>query len=307
MRFHLQLFLIMTACAAFVEAKKSDGKASLKKPVVRKTLRKRVYDNNENARKRQIGYSLHKAVRTAHANSNGNAWIPDGPCARNGTYCMNARGLKYVNELRQRAGTKLKKHIVPLTLGTEAMVESALRQSHRMKLQHETFIDSPAQTYVGCFAAFNGENIASTHLILGARTVPSDPAYLCVEKFAKTKDHFLHMIDPNNRQFAMGVYVDKQDFIWCTQLFTLSVKFSTEGKAKCKQAPSGFENFPLHPFQETKLPMEASTGYVFKKNTYTDKYDDGSAESFDLKCGYCSKLSGQCLGEDESILIDHEH
>jgi len=244
--------------------------------------------------------SQRSKVRTKHDY----AWIAGGPCPRDSVLCMNARGLKYVNELRYRASIKTKKEIPPLTLGTVAMVDNALRQSHRMKLQHETFVDQPAKTYVGCYAEFNGENIASTHLILGDRSRPSDPAYLCVEKFAKTKKNFLHMIDSYNKQFAMGVYVDKKNFIWCTQLFTISVKF---GEGKCEQAPSGFEDVPLHPLQEKKFPMEASTGYVFKKNTYTDRYDDGSSETFDLKCGYCSKLSGQCLGEDQSILIDYDH
>lgn len=298
MRYWPHVFLLVLSCAALTAAKKS-AEISLKKTTVRKHRRTPL---RKSARKRQIQNSLRTTVRT----SRGDAWVPGGPCARDSVDCMNARGMKYVNELRERASLKLMKDIPPLKLGTVAMKENALRQSHRMKLQHETFMDHPAPTLVGCFAAFNGENVASTHLILGDRYRPSDPAFLCVEKFAKTSDHFHHMIDPENKQFAMGVYVDKHDFIWCTQFFTTSVQFGT---GKCKQAPSGFEDVPLHPREEDKdkFPMEASTGYHFKKRTYTDHYDDGSSESFDLKCGYCSKLSGQCLGEDESILIDYEH
>jgi len=39
---------------------------------------------------------------------------------------------------------------------------------------------------------------------------------------------------------------------------------------------------------------------------YSDNFDDGTSESFALKCGYCSRLSGECLSEDQSILIDND-
>lgn len=263
---------------------------------------------------------LHTSILDHHITAK-KSWKSGGPCSRTDFWCMNAVGLKYVNELRKRVkpstdtdmdiNVAVKKQsllspLFPLKMGTLAMVESALRQSKRMKRQHETFHQHLSHNHLGCYAIYHGENIASTHLILGEADKPSDPGKLCVEKFAKSKDHYRNMISSRNQHFAMGVYIDAKDYVYCTQIFTIHVK---HGKGKCKKAPMHYNQKALHAKkgnQKKKQHMTASTGYLFKKSVYADSFDDGFSEEFALKCGYCSRQSGECLSEDQSILIDND-
>lgn len=153
------------------------------------------------------------------------------PCLLTDVYCMNSNARKYTNQIRNIARRR------ELGFGTEAMLRNAIAHSKHMERKNELFHQYLATTNLGCESFFAGENLAKNSLEVAKHNSSVDPAWMCIEQFRNSPSHYNNMVANNVTETVMGVYVLDEN-IWCTQLFTVNTKFSSEGECKRTGPPN---------------------------------------------------------------------
>lgn len=133
-------------------------------------------------------------------------------CAKTDTHCMNARALVLTNAIRRREG------LPDLSMGSEAMLRNAIAHSRIMAGRRHIFHQDIGRIYVGngaCRTPLTGENVAQNFAQPRAH-----PAALCVEQWRKSPPHYRNIVNKDNVNVIVGVYIDREGKIWCTQTFS---------------------------------------------------------------------------------------
>jgi len=145
-----------------------------------------------------------------------------GPCNLRDEECMSTQMLKYVNDYRKTQGISKM-----LSSGSSSQLNNAMTHSKRMKEKGSIYHQEISRVNLGCSAFFSGENVAKNHCTYGRTN--TDPARMCVDQFIDSEPHRLNLINKNHESVSMGVYISDDGYIWCTQTFSQSTKFSTSG------------------------------------------------------------------------------
>jgi len=80
---------------------------------------------------------------------------------------------------------------------------------------------------LGCSSFFSGENVAKNHCSYDK--TKTDPARLCVDQFIGSPSHRKNLLSETHESVAMGVIISPEAYIFCTQTFSQSTKYSNSG------------------------------------------------------------------------------
>lgn len=163
-------------------------------------------------------------------------------CTMSDANCMNRLALQYTNNIRRRVGMQ------DLRMGSNAMLTNAIKHSKVMASRHNIFHQPIGQgVYVGsCRAMLTGENVAQNFMRQSA-----DAAALCVEQWRTSPPHYENIVNRENLNMVVGIYIDGANKIWCTQIFS-----QTPPTNGCAVAKGG--NIGAHTQQpkQTKSPTD---------------------------------------------------
>lgn len=238
-----------------------------------------------------------------------------GPCHLRDEECMSNQMLKYVNDYRKSQGLSKM-----LSSGSSSQLNNAMGHSKKMKQNGSIYHQKLSRVNLGCSAFFSGENVAKNHCIYGKTN--TDPARMCVDQFIESEPHRLNLINENHESVAMGVYISNDGYIWCTQTFTKSTKFSTSGTcAPVKSTSSSLaagENTKPKPLNSVVEPQsnEPAPGDdpcdSFKTKEFQGRVqgNGGRPKKFTAMpkggvCQYCTSRD-LCLDADYSRHIDDQ-
>lgn len=230
-------------------------------------------------------------------------------CTLSDTVCMSMVALNEVNKIRAGVGK------AALSGGTMAMLQNALSHSSALADQERLRHQNLKETSLGCNAFFSGENLAQNNLINAGS--PPNVARMCVKQLENSPNHYENIISDYHKYTVMGVYIDADDKVWCTQIFAVNVQFTSEGN--CAPVGESEQQTTEVSSEETpstsSLPSNdsssdiASTGYAFKNKKLSARYKKRIVQ-LELMCSgacrYCFKDLGSqiCLSEVQSINYD---
>lgn len=158
---------------------------------------------------------------------------PAGGCSPSDVQCMNVLAVAYTNAIRRRVGLR------DLGIGTNAMLQNALAHSRVMASRGKIFHQQIGRVYVGsgaCYGRLTGENVA-----LNFYRPSANAAAMCVEQWRKSPPHYRNIVKNNNANLVIGIYIDQNRKIWCTQTFS---RTSSGGSGICAVASSTSTSVP---------------------------------------------------------------
>eukprot|EP00171_Calliarthron_tuberculosum_P014706 IDg14706t1 len=143
-------------------------------------------------------------------------------------------------------------------------------------------------------------------------------AEMCVKQLKNSPPHYKNIVSTYHKYIAMGIYVEPNGKVWCTQSFSINTDM---GSGKCaaidddEGSSDKANSQPTPTAKPVVMPSAvntASTGYKFKTLTFKATMSDGTAVTPLLECAtqcrYCFSLKGRkmCLSEMYSISIDKQ-
>jgi len=212
----------------------------------------------------------------------------------------------------------------------KCMSNLMLSHSKKMERKGSIYHQKIEEVNLGCSSFFSGENVAKNHCTYDKKN--TDPVRLCVDQFIGSESHRKNLLYENHESAAMGVYVAENGYIYCTQTFSQSTKYSSSGKCApldSKHAPPTSEekSEPLDPVEpksrtvpdisaeEESEPVETTAddpckSFKTKKVRAMNKGDSASTKWYHAtqkngECEYCT-TGGECLGRDASKIIDDQ-
>jgi len=239
--------------------------------------------------------------------------------------CMSNLMLKYVNDYRKSQGVSK-----VLSTCSSNQLNNAVSHSKKMERKGSIYHQKIEEVNLGCSSFFSGENVAKNHCTYDKKN--TDPVRLCVDQFIGSESHRKNLLYENHESAAMGVYVAENGYIYCTQTFSQSTKYSSSGKCApldSKHAPPTSEekSEPLDPVEpksrtvpdisaeEESEPVETTAddpckSFKTKKVRAMNKGDSASTKWYHAtqkngECEYCT-TGGECLGRDASKIIDDQ-
>lgn len=231
-----------------------------------------------------------------------------GPCNLRDEKCMSNQMLKYVNDYRRTQGLSKM-----LTSGSSSQLSNAVSHSKKMKQRGSIYHQQISKVNLGCSTFFSGENVANNHC--SSDETNTDPARLCVDQFIQSPPHRRNIVSEYHESVTMGVYVSDDGYIWCTQTFSKSTKFSTSGRcAPLKSASSSpSSSVPRQPSStqpQAKEGSEEDPCDSFKTKQFRARIRGKSRRPKTFKatsnrgaCQYCTSR-GMCLSPRYSKRID---
>lgn len=228
-------------------------------------------------------------------------WKSGGPCGPTDTACMSEIARRAVNRIRSASA------VAPLKAGTISQLDNAIWYSKKLS-RGGRFRPQYLQTAsLGCGSIGTDANHAQSWVENTGN--PSDVALMCVQQFKRSK-FAASMISKQPEYFVLGVYIEPNGKVWCTQTFSVDTKF---GSGKCAPVPSGSvpENTSVSTPKLTKDGI-SSTGYVFNYKYLNLREADGTPVSAklecDTQCEYCYNYDAKikCITESYSIKYDKE-
>lgn len=154
-------------------------------------------------------------------------------CARNNFRCYNVLDLIYVNSIRaaQRYSILHSHHSLMLEIGTEAMLMAAVGHSEKMAAANKLNYTNPNRLDLGCGSKLTRMFLANASTKNTTINVP-DYAALCITKLQDKNFGYRSTIISHEGEIILGVFMDKNDNVWCTQLLAKDTKFSETGDCK---------------------------------------------------------------------------
>ena len=143
-------------------------------------------------------------------------------------YCMNKLAVSYTNAIRRKAG------LPPLAMGSKAMLSNAMQHNKVMASRNNLFHQQLGNVVIGtgeCRGTLSGENIAYNFVRQG-----SDAAAMCVKQWEKSPGHYRNIVNRNNRNVIVAVWVASNKQVWCTQTFSTT---PTGGSGMCATPGGG--------------------------------------------------------------------
>jgi len=224
-------------------------------------------------------------------------------CGAGDYRCNNIIGKSYVNALRSVADVDL------LKMGTETMLEYAIEHAKEMAKTGMPYHQNLTSLEVGCGSMLTGENIASVHI--SKKGELADEPAICSTYWNDRDDSRKNMLASTHTEVVIGIARDKNDYIYCSQLFASSSQIEESGP--CSPAS---EIYPTpEPTAEYTEPTEephtltASDGHIFLHHNVEVSYTDGTTHDMKLGCSdegcsYCTHDESICLSEEKSIAVD---
>lgn len=232
-----------------------------------------------------------------------------GPCNLRDESCMSNQMLKYVNDYRKTQGVSKM-----LTSGSSSQLKNAVSHSKKMKQRGSIYHQQISKVSLGCSTFFSGENVAMNHCSSGKTN--TDPARLCVDQFIRSEPHRRNLVNQYHESVTMGVYISDDGYIWCTQTFSKSTKFSTSGSCapvkSTSSSPSSDVPRESHPAQPQVKegggkgdPCDSFKTKQFRARIRgkTRRAQKFKATSKRGACQYCTSR-GMCLSPSYSKRID---
>lgn len=164
-------------------------------------------------------------------------------CARSDSGCLSMAALAATNQVRARAGKG------PLSSGAQAQLENAIRYSRELSRLGRLTHQNLRSTNIGCGAFFSGENLAQNF----ARSGETGLAEKCVKQLENSSPHYRNMISDTHQYVVMGIIVDSDGRLWCTQTFATGTQF---GSGNCARVSAGTAISGETPSANLQTPQE---------------------------------------------------
>lgn len=150
-------------------------------------------------------------------------------------YCMNAKAIEYVNQLRREEGRSA------LGSGSIYMFDNAMDHSKVQNRQKRIFhqpVGRGVQVGQGqCEVTLSGENVA----FYSNERIKNAPMYCVMELWRNSPGHYQNMIAPTHRNTVIAIY-SLNGRVTCTQTFS---RTPLAGTGKCSAAlPANGGNRP---------------------------------------------------------------
>lgn len=200
-----------------------------------------------------------------------------------------------------------------LTSGSSSQLNNAMSHSKRMKARGSIYHQQISKVNLGCSTFFSGENVAQNHCSSARKN--TDPARLCVDQFIRSAPHRRNLINQYHESATMGVYVSDDGYIWCTQTFSKSTKFSSSGSCAPVKSTSSSpsSDSPRESIPDQTQTQETNNGDPcgsFKTKKFRARIRGRSRRPQTFKatarrgaCRYCTS-GGMCLSASYSKRID---
>lgn len=224
-------------------------------------------------------------------------------CADVDWMCQNHAALMFINEARRVLD------LPEYASGTMAALNSAHRHSMRMANLKRLF--APESRDFGCSTIVTSIILETTHVSYKDRLHP-DIASLCLKRILETPEYYRINASNNHTETVLGVGVDSDGAVFCTQVFSRGSKFSESGAC----VASVMELVPEPTIQAEETPLAtpalqnvASNGYQFKHIHADISFGDDGVYQMSVKCNlekcfYCTNDDSRCISERQSIRID---
>lgn len=225
--------------------------------------------------------------------------ISGGQCGRQDIICMSNEALIELNKIRAGIGAP------PLNPGTFSQLENAVwyskKQSGMGYIVHQDLRNTP----LGCGSFFSGENLAQNWA--GVPSGPTTAAQKCVQQFKASPPHYKNLVSTYHKYVVMGISIDPNGKVWCTQTFAVHTKF---GSGKCAavgtlggpgEAPPGTQGIPT---QKHHIKKQVPANDVLPPDSANSQSQDNLPVKKQTHSTLADKISNtKVCGREDSICM----